>query len=328
MTQSRPCHPMHPLQGLSPARISALDHQYVVSPGQSGRGVSLPYRALAPTGAVRVAPLFSIQHSTFSIVNWSYTFSAKERDSETGLSYFGSRYYSSDLSIWLSVDPMASKYPSMSPYVYCANNPVRLVDPDGEEIVISMSMDENGNRIVNISFTATLVNKSSKDVSLEDMEKYKNDITNGIKKTFAGQKDDGTIVKVDVDINVQNKGESMDPLSSRHTINIVDKFEDQTHSAESIIGGGYMDIRLDVCRGDYPETPVGRSAAHEFGHLLGLDHVESADNIMNPKTRGRVITGSQIKDACAIYCNEGLNRNIFALERRRERRLQLLNTHK
>ena len=35
-----------------------------------------------------------------------YTFSAKEKDTETGLSYFGARYYSSDLSIWLSVDPM------------------------------------------------------------------------------------------------------------------------------------------------------------------------------------------------------------------------------
>ena len=63
-----------------------------------------------------------------------YTFSAKEKDPETGLSYFGSRYYSSDLSIWLSVDPMASKYPSLSPYVYCADNPVKLVDPNGEEI--------------------------------------------------------------------------------------------------------------------------------------------------------------------------------------------------
>lgn len=62
-----------------------------------------------------------------------YTFSAKEKDTETGYSYFGSRYYSSDLSIWLSVDPMSDKYPSMSPYVYCANNPVKLVDPNGEE---------------------------------------------------------------------------------------------------------------------------------------------------------------------------------------------------
>ena len=62
-----------------------------------------------------------------------YTFSAKEKDSETGLSYFGSRYYSSDLSIWLSVDPMSAKYPSLSPYVYCADNPVKLVDPNGED---------------------------------------------------------------------------------------------------------------------------------------------------------------------------------------------------
>ena len=62
-----------------------------------------------------------------------YTFASKERDEESGLSYFGARYYSSDLSIWLSVDPMSDKYPSLSPYVYCANNPVKLVDPNGEE---------------------------------------------------------------------------------------------------------------------------------------------------------------------------------------------------
>ena len=66
----------------------------------------------------------------------THTFFAKERDSETGLSYFGSRYYSSDLSIWLSVDPMSGKYPSLSPYVYCADNPVKLVDPNGEEVLI------------------------------------------------------------------------------------------------------------------------------------------------------------------------------------------------
>jgi RHS repeat-associated protein len=69
---------------------------------------------------------FFIHHSSLS-----YTFSAKEKDSETGLSYFGSRYYSSDLSVWLSVDPMAAKYPSTSPYAYCRNNPIRLVDPNG-----------------------------------------------------------------------------------------------------------------------------------------------------------------------------------------------------
>jgi RHS repeat-associated protein len=67
--------------------------------------------------------------------NAPYTFSGKEKDVETGYGYFGARYYDSGLSIWLSVDPMSDKYPSMSPYNYCANNPVILVDPDGREFV-------------------------------------------------------------------------------------------------------------------------------------------------------------------------------------------------
>jgi RHS repeat-associated protein len=67
--------------------------------------------------------------------NTPYTFSGKEKDVETGYGYFGARYYDSGLSIWLSVDPMSDKYPSMSPYNYCANNPVILVDPDGRSWV-------------------------------------------------------------------------------------------------------------------------------------------------------------------------------------------------
>ncbi len=68
--------------------------------------------------------------------NWNtpYTFSGKEKDAETGYHYFGARYYDSNMGIWLSVDPMASKYPSLSPYVYCANNPIILIDPDGRDI--------------------------------------------------------------------------------------------------------------------------------------------------------------------------------------------------
>ena len=49
-------------------------------------------------------------------------------------SYFGARYYDSELSVWLSVDAMSDKYPSMSPYMYCAGNPVKFVDPDGKAI--------------------------------------------------------------------------------------------------------------------------------------------------------------------------------------------------
>ncbi|MBQ3946295.1 MAG: hypothetical protein II670_11920, partial [Alphaproteobacteria bacterium] len=55
-------------------------------------------------------------------------------DFETGYSYFGARYYDAGLSgLFFSVDPMADKYPSISPYAYCSWNPVKLVDPNGED---------------------------------------------------------------------------------------------------------------------------------------------------------------------------------------------------
>ena len=60
-------------------------------------------------------------------------FNAKEKDYESGCLYYGARYYDSEvLTGWLSVDPMADKYLSISPYNYCMWNPVRLVDPDGK----------------------------------------------------------------------------------------------------------------------------------------------------------------------------------------------------
>lgn len=63
-----------------------------------------------------------------------FRFTGKERDEETGYGYFGARYMDHELmTMWLSVDPMADKYPSISPYAYCAWNPVKLVDPDGNE---------------------------------------------------------------------------------------------------------------------------------------------------------------------------------------------------
>ena len=75
----------------------------------------------------------------------SFTFTGKEKDSETGFSYFGARYLEHEMmSMWLSVDPMADKYPSISPYAYCAWNPVKLVDPDGNQ---TWKPDSDGNLI-------------------------------------------------------------------------------------------------------------------------------------------------------------------------------------
>ena len=73
---------------------------------------------------------------------YSFVFTGKERDEETGYGYFGARYMDHDLMTgWLSVDPMMDKYPGISSYNYCAWNPVKLVDPDGREIDDYFSKD-------------------------------------------------------------------------------------------------------------------------------------------------------------------------------------------
>ena len=80
----------------------------------------------------------------------------KERDSETGFSYFGARYYDSDiLTGWLSVDPLADKYPSLSPYNYCALNPIKVIDPNGDSCAILLA----GNTLWPVRHIAVLVQK-------------------------------------------------------------------------------------------------------------------------------------------------------------------------
>ena len=72
-------------------------------------------------------------------------------DTETGLAYYGARYYSPELSIWYGVDPLMEKYLNSSPYVFCAGNPVKYIDPNGKACYESRSVrhakkyqEENG----------------------------------------------------------------------------------------------------------------------------------------------------------------------------------------
>ena len=81
-----------------------------------------------------------IKYNAETPPKYPQTFTGKERDSETGFSYFGARYYDSDLMTgWLSVDPMADDFLYISPYNYCNWNPVKLKDPDGEGPIFSLA---------------------------------------------------------------------------------------------------------------------------------------------------------------------------------------------
>ena len=69
-----------------------------------------------------------------NVWNTPYLFNAKEFDEETGMYYYGARYYEPRLSLWLSIDPKEEKYSNVSTYCYVISNPLKYTDPTGMEI--------------------------------------------------------------------------------------------------------------------------------------------------------------------------------------------------
>ena len=71
-----------------------------------------------------------------SIWNTPYLFNAKEFDEETGLYYYGARYYDPRLGLFLSVDRYAEKYPNAMAYNYTINNPINLLEINGDSVAV------------------------------------------------------------------------------------------------------------------------------------------------------------------------------------------------
>ena len=74
-----------------------------------------------------------------------YKYNGKELDTMHGLnSYdYGARQYYPVVPVWDRMDPLCEKYYGVSPYAYCANNPIMFIDPDGRD---TLNIAFNGNK--------------------------------------------------------------------------------------------------------------------------------------------------------------------------------------
>lgn len=71
-----------------------------------------------------------------------FKYNGKELTIMNGLNLYDyhARQYDPAVGRFLTIDPLAEKYPWVSPYAYCLNNPVKFVDPDGKQVFFGMNM--------------------------------------------------------------------------------------------------------------------------------------------------------------------------------------------
>ena len=221
--------------------------------------------------------------------NWSalHTFSAKERDAETGLSYFGARYYSSDLSVWLSIDPMSDKYPSLSPYTYCADNPVKLVDPNGEDYEVVMG--ENTITIKAVYYTAS----ENKEKLQESLDYWNNQ--SGFFSLEQGDKQytiNFELTLAEGDFATDDEARSAATLDGKHADNFF--MLDNPYDQKGATTNGNI-IQL------HHEKGTSRSLHHEIGHTLGMFHTTFDNNVMNDGGNSDMVIKMNVRQCVKGY---------------------------
>ncbi|MBQ6072062.1 MAG: RHS repeat-associated core domain-containing protein, partial [Bacteroidales bacterium] len=231
--------------------------------------------------------------------NWHalHTFSAKERDSETGLSYFGSRYYSSDLSIWLSVDPMAAKYPSLSPYVYCADNPIKLVDPNGEDFETEIDYD---NKTITITIKATYYTANcNKELLQKGVDMWNNQ--SGMYSYVMGEGDNAVSCTIKFELliaegNFETDADAFKAMPMGQSSNFVSLIDNVLDDNENEVRGkcdgkiAYISNNQSLSGFNQPRT-----IAHELGHTLGCGDMSVRGDLMESGGFGSSISTNDIR---------------------------------
>ena len=122
------------MTGSAPAyRFYLTDHLGSVRVVTASDGTVMQVNHYYPYGGLMIDPRHTISSTNAS--DSRYRFIGKELSEESGEYDFGARYLDPIPGRFTTIDPLAEKYYSLSPYAYCAGNPMSFVDPDGRDTV-------------------------------------------------------------------------------------------------------------------------------------------------------------------------------------------------
>ena len=202
-----------------------------------------------------------------SAANRRVELNAKEFDEETGMYYYGARYYEPRISLWMSTDPMQEKYPMSTTYCFVNNNPIKEIDPDGCDGYVII----NGNKIT-ITANVYLYGAGATKSVADQMQKDVNGKWSS--STFSAKSANGTSFRVSVKVKIllYNNKEKSDPFIIPQSWN--------PYNRDNFVEVGANDKRSYVTGGDEglwrSQGRNGRTLAeddpapHEIGHILGL----------------------------------------------------------
>ena len=123
--------------GATARRYFVRDHLGSVRAVVDGSGTVLETDDYYPLGGpLPTGTSTTLQPEKYQGKEWNPTASFNVYD-------FGARLYDPALGRWLSQDPLAEKYNAHSPYLFCAGNPMRFVDPKGTEIRVIIGEGKN-----------------------------------------------------------------------------------------------------------------------------------------------------------------------------------------